>query len=352
MNRTLGGIAFCCVGFLIAAGQLATTILADEKPGEKPVQKTAESSADKTAEKVVDPQVAALWAAINELPPAVKPGECYVRVRVSAKFETTEERVLVKPEAIRYEVTPAEFKESEKEIVIKPESITYEIVPAQFETKEVEVLLAPDFTKMTATEPLFQSEEKQVETRAARLALKLDANPLGAGGGLNTEVLSLAQDAAEIKAYTRNLLTKPAQVQQEKIPRTVEKIATQVLVKPAEVKEIKVPAEVKKVTVRELVRPATKKEIKIPAEYTTVSRQRLITPEKIVWRRIVCTAQMTPELITNIQTKLKEKGVDPGELNGQLSDATKAALVNYQAQHSLAQGGLTYEFLNHLGITP
>ncbi len=344
MNRTLGGIAFCYVGFLIMASELTIALRADEKP--------AEASAPKTAAQAVDPQVAALWAAMNELPPAVKPGECYVRVRIPAKFESTEERVLVKPEAIRYEVTPAEFKESEKEIVIKPESITYEIVPAQFETKEVEVLVAPDFTKMTATEPLFQSEEKQVETRAARLALKLDANPLGAGGALNTEVLSLAQDPSEIKSYTRHLLTKPAQVQQEKVSRIVEKIATQVLVKAAEVKEIKVPAEVKKVMVRELVRPATKKEIKIPAEYTTVSRQRLINPERIVWQRIVCAAQMTPELLTSMQTKLKEKGVDPGELNGQLSDATKAAIVSYQTQHSLAQGGLTYEFLNHLGIMP
>ena len=350
MNRTLGGIAFCSVGFFVSLVGFVAVLRADEKPSAKQVEKPSEKPADPAANPATDPQIAALWAAMNEQPPAVKPGECYVRVRVPAKYETTEERVLVKPEAIRYEVTPAEFKESEKEIVIKPESITYEIVPAQYETKEVEVLVAPDFTKLTSTEPLFQSEEKRVETRAARLALKLDANPLGSGGALNTEVLSLAQDPAEIKAYTRNLLTKPAQVQQEKVPRVVEKVATQVLVKPAEVKEVKVPAEVKKVKVRELVRPATKKEIKIPAEYTTVARQRLIAPEKIVWQRIVCTAQMTPALLTSIQTKLKEKGIDPGELNGQLSESTKAAIVAYQTQHSLAQGGLTYEFLNHLGI--
>ena len=309
--------------------------------------------ADEKASLVaVDPQVEALKAAMSELPPEVKPGECYVRVKVPAKFETTEERLLVKPESIRYEITPAEFKEVGKEVVIKPESITYEIIPAQYETKEVEVIVAPEFTKISATEPMFQPEENKVETRAARLILKLDANPLGAAGPLNSEVLSLAQSPAEIKGYTRNLLIKPAQVQQEKVARAVEKVVTQVLVKPAEVKEVKVPAEVKKITIKELVRPATKKEVKTPAEYTTVARERLIAPEKIVWQRILCAADMTPAMITSIQTKLKEKGCDPGELNGKISDATKAAIVSYQSQHSLAQGGLTYEFLEHLGIKP
>ncbi len=291
-----------------------------------------------------------MLAGLAELPPDAKPGECYLRVRVPAKFETTEERLLVKPEVIRYEVVPAEFKEVEKEVIVKPESITYEVIPAQYETKEVEVVIAPEFTKMSATEPVFQPEDNKVETRAARLALKLDANPFSTNGAANSEVLSVANDPAEIKAYTRNLLIKPAQVQQEKVPRAIEKVATQVLVKPAEVKEVKVPAEIKKVMVRELVRPATKKEIKIPAEYTTVTRQRLIAPEKIMWQRVLCPADMTPTMLTTIQNKLKEKGVDPGEVNGQLTDATKAAVTQYQTQHNLAQGGLTYELLKHLGI--
>ncbi len=310
---------------------------------------------EKPAPAATDPQVAVLLAGLAELPPEAKPGECYLRVRMPAKFETTEERLLVKPEVIRYEVVPAEFKEVEKEIVIKPESITYEIVPAQYETKEVEVVLAPEFTKINATEPVFQPEDNKIELRAARLALKLDVNPFsatGATGPQNAEVLSLANDPAEVKAYTRNLLIKPAQVQQEKVPRAVEKVVTQILVKPAEVKEVKVPAEVKKVMVRELVRPATKKEIKIPAEYTTVTRQRLIAPEKVLWQRVLCKADMTPATLTNIQTKLKEKGIDPGEINGQLTDATKAAITQYQTKNNLAQGGLTYEFLKHLGIQP
>jgi hypothetical protein len=307
---------------------------------------------EKPAPAPTDPQVAALLAGLAELPPEAKPGECYLRVRLPAQFETSEERLLVKPEAIRYEVVPPEFKDVEKEIVIKPESITYEVVPAQYETKEVEVVLAPEFTKINATEPVFQPEDNKIETRAARLALKLDVNPFSSVGPQHAEVLSLSNDPAEIKAYTRNLLIKPAQVQQEKVPRAIEKVATQVLVKPAEVKEVKVPAEVKKVLVRELVRPATKKELKLPAEYTIVTRQRLVAPEKIVWQRVLCTAEMTPAMITNIQTKLKEKGVDPGELNGQLTDPTKAAVTQYQTQNNLAQGGLTYEFLKHIGIQP
>ncbi len=335
MNQTLGGKGLCAVGFLWMNVILATTAGADDPQA-----------------KAADPQLTALLAAMTELPPEVKAGECYVRVKVPAKYETIEERLLVKPESVRYEIMPAEFKMVEKEVVVRPESITYEVVPAEYESKEVEVVVAPEHTQMTATEPQFQSEENKVETRAARLVLKLDANPLSIGGPANGEVLSLLQDPAEVKTYTRNLLIKPAQVQQEKVARAVEKVATQVLIKPAEVKEVKVPAEIKKIMVRELIRPATKKEIKVPAEYTTVTRSRLVSPERVVWQRILCASELTPEMITAIQTKLKEKGVEPGELNGQLTDATKAAIGQYQSQNALAQGGLTFEFLSHLGIKP
>ncbi len=336
MNQTLSGVGLCAVGFLWMNASLAMN-----------------AGADDPQTKAADPQLSTLLAAMTELPPEVKPGECYVRVKVPAKYETIEERLLVKPESVRYEIMPAEFKMVEKEVVVKPESITYEIVPAEYESKEFEVVVAPEHTQITATEPEFQSEENKVETRAARLVLKLDANPLSAGGLLsNGEVLSLAQDPAEVKTYTRSLLIKPAQVKQEKVAPAIEKIATQVLVKPAEVKEVKVPAEIRKLMVRELVRPATKKEIKVPAEYTTVTRSRLVSPERIVWQRILCASEMTPEMITAIQTKLKEKGVEPGELNGQLSDATKAAIGQYQSQNALAQGGLTFELLDHLGIKP
>lgn len=294
---------------------------------------------------------AALLVGVEGLP-NIKPGECYVRVQQPAKFETIEERVLVKPETIRYEIVPAEFKDVEREIVVKPETTSYEIVPAQFESKEVDVVAAPDFTNITATEPQFQSEDATVVTKIARIALRLEQSIFGSSAQTNGEVLSLVNEDAEAKTYARHLLIKPAQLQQEKVAKLIEKVVTQVLVKPAEVKEVKIPAEVKKIMVKELVRPATKKEIKIPAEYATITRKRLIQPEKIAWQRVLCASDTTPDMVKSIQLKLKEKGIDCGEASGELNDATKKAVVDYQSKNNLAQGGLTYEFLEHIGLSP
>ncbi len=297
-----------------------------------------------------DAQAAALLHGVAALPPSVKPGECYALVRYAAQFESIQERVLVKPEVVRYEIVPAEFKEVEKEVIVKPETVSYEIIPAQFESKEIEVVVAPEFTKLSATEPVLQAEERKLETRPGRLGLRLDANPFDLGSQISGGVLNLFQDPGETTAYKRNLLIKPASVAQEKVARAVEKVVTQVLVKPAEVKEVKVPAEIKKVKVRELVRPSTKKEVKTPAEYGTVTFQKLIAPEKIVWQRVLCSTKLNAPMLTEIQNKLKEKGVDPGTANGELNEATKNAIAKYQANHRLAEGGLTYEFLEHLGV--
>ncbi len=321
--------------FSVVALSLAATLTGNLLTGQEPAQPAPTQS-----------------TGLEALPPNIKPGECYVRVLQPAKFETTEERVLVKPEAIRYEIIPAEFKEVEKEVIIKPETVSYEIVPAQFETKEVEVIAAPDFSSISATEPEFQSENATVITRAARVALKLGENIFNRQEQMTGDVLCLINEDAESKTYVRNLLIKPAQFKQEKIAKTIEKVATQVLVKPAEVKEVKVPAEVKKFMVKELVRPATKKEVKIPAEYAMITKQRLVEPEKIAWQRVLCATNVTSEVIKSIQTKLKEKGIDSGEVNGDLNEPTKAAILQYQTQNNIAQGGLTYEFLEHIGLHP
>ncbi len=289
-----------------------------------------------------DAQTSAALANI-EPTPQIKPGECWVRVRVPAVIHSVEERVLIKPEYVRYEIVPAEFKEVEKEIVVKPESVTFEVVPAQYETKEVEVVVTPEHTKMGATEPQFLSEETKREVKPSLLTLKIENGDAG-------ELVSFLKQDAEFKAYARHLLVKPSQVQTEKVARAVEKVATQVLVKAAEVKEVKVPAEVKKITVRELVKPATKKEIKVPAEYAMVTRQHIVTPDRVVWQRVVCPNSISPELIKQVQAKLKEKGIELPEPDGQWNDATKAAVSQFQDKSGLPKAGLSYPLLEQLGI--
>jgi peptidoglycan hydrolase-like protein with peptidoglycan-binding domain len=71
-----------------------------------------------------------------------------------------------------------------------------------------------------------------------------------------------------------------------------------------------------------------------------------------VFRRAVCDDEITPALVQRLQGALKQAGFDPGHVDGKFGMHTHHALLDYQRQNGLAHGVLTYESLEHLGVTP
>lgn len=59
----------------------------------------------------------------------------------------------------------------------------------------------------------------------------------------------------------------------------------------------------------------------------------------------------TPDLIRKIQQTLKDAGLNPGAADGMMGPRTQNALVDFQKQHNLAEGKITRETLQELGIT-
>ena len=51
-----------------------------------------------------------------------------------------------------------------------------------------------------------------------------------------------------------------------------------------------------------------------------------------------------------VQRKLVETGYDPGPIDGDFDDRSKAALAAYQQENSLATNGITLETLDHMGL--
>ena len=76
------------------------------------------------------------------------------------------------------------------------------------------------------------------------------------------------------------------------------------------------------------------------------------TVEITEWREVVCSDDITPELIGNIQTVLVVKGYDIGEsgVTNVLGEETKAALVRYQKENNLPLGQMDIETMKSLGI--
>lgn len=294
----------------------------------------------------------AIIAGLGDLPPNAKPGECYVRVKNPAKYKTVDERVLIQPETVRYETVPAVFREVEKKVLIKPEFVRHEFIPAKFEKKMIAVELQPEHSKLTAVAAKFKTEEKKFESKPAREYWTVGADPLNPDPKMTKDILCLVQDPAEFIKYTQKVLQTAARVDQAKVAKREQMVETEVLVKPAEVKKITVPAEYKVVKVMELVTPARKQEIPVEAVYKTVKRKVLIAPEKLTWERVLCKTNITPEVIKSIQNALKKKGFDPGAVNGELNNATNNSIKKYQKENKLLEAGLSFEFLEHIGVKP
>lgn len=310
------------------------------------------ASADNSAKKNGKNHKRAAEASADDgsFPATAKAGECYVQVRRPAKYKTETERVLVKEKSVRYEIKPAVFKDVEKKILVRPESKRYEVTPAKFEKKTVDVVKKPDFKRFSAAEAVFKPSKEKILTKAATAVWKKgDGTPNGVSNMIS-EVWCLVREAAEYHEYTRQNVATAARLNTHDVDAEMDHIPTMVMVRPARVKEIVEPAEYKTIVVRELVTAAITKEIVVPAEYKMVKREVLVQQEQVVWERVLCDTNLTPDVIRKIQAALKAKKYDCGKVKGKLTPETQKAISKYQQDYKLSKGAITYEFLEHLKI--
>jgi len=70
------------------------------------------------------------------------------------------------------------------------------------------------------------------------------------------------------------------------------------------------------------------------------------------YREVVCSKNMTNQLVRQVQVALQKKGytVGPAGVDNVLGKDTRAALIKYQNDNNLPVGNLNVETLKHLGI--
>jgi peptidoglycan hydrolase-like protein with peptidoglycan-binding domain len=134
------------------------------------------------------------------------------------------------------------------------------------------------------------------------------------------------------------------------VPASYKTVRKQVVVKPATVREIEIPAEYQTVKVTKMVSPPQEKRISIPAEYETISRTEKVSDGYMEWKRVLCETNLTPDMVSKIQDALMKAGYDPGPVDGMLGAQTQSAIQSYQKSKGLAEGDLTYETVESLGV--
>jgi peptidoglycan hydrolase-like protein with peptidoglycan-binding domain len=107
--------------------------------------------------------------------------------------------------------------------------------------------------------------------------------------------------------------------------------------KPASTKSVAAPPAYQNVEVVKIAASAQEKRSPIAAEYHAVTERKAVTPRRVEWRSILCKTNMTGDRVRDIQAALKERGFDPGPIDGMIGKGTIKAMNAFQAANNLPQ---------------
>ena len=222
---------------------------------------------------------------------------------------------------------PAKYKVVKKKIVKTPATTKIIEIPAVTKTIKVKKLIAEASSKKVIIPAITQTIEKKV------LDKKSDFSWIKSGNNVPKKW--------HYTGHQICLMETPAQ--HRKIIKTV-------LETNASVKEVAIEPSYKVMKIKKLVEEAHEIKTPIKAEYKMLTKKEKVSDAYQSWERILCQTNMNKKVILKIQNALKEKGYNPGKIDGAIGRGTRVALDKYQRDNSLATGGITYETLNALKI--
>ncbi len=156
---------------------------------------------------------------------------------------------------------------------------------------------------------------------------------------------------AEYKTRTYQKLVSAATTEVEEIPAQYETRTYRKLVSAATTKVEEIPAQYDTRTYQKLVSAASISETDIPAEYRTVTKRQLVKKGGFSeWKEVVCDADVTAQLVRQVQLALRAQGYDPGPIDNVMGSLTRQALRKFQQEKGLPVGNLNFETLEALGV--
>ena len=265
--------------------------------------------------------------------PDAKPGECYAKVIVPAKFEVRPEKVLVKPESETVEIIPATYDVQEKQVLVKEESKKLVAVPAKYKTENEEIEVSP--------------ARNEWVTALGRRGIPASPALLAAAKTNGVELDNTTAGQCFAEYY---------------VPAKFETKEKEVLVKE-ESEDIKIAAaQYDKVDEVVTVKEASKKKVLVKAEYETVEEKIEIEPAKAVWKKgsgpisridnstgdIMCLVQVPAKYKIIKKTVLK----NPSKIDSvEVPSVTKAVAVSKLVSDAAADKVKVPAVYKKVGIT-
>jgi len=112
----------------------------------------------------------------------------------------------------------------------------------------------------------------------------------------------------------------------------------------------RIPAKTREVEVEALVSQAKSVEFKENAVVKQVDRRVMVSDARIEWQPVLCEVNMSKDIIVSLQKALSKRGYQPGPVDGVMGRGTMGAIRKFQKDNKMANGGLTIEMLDKLGI--
>ncbi len=287
---------------------------------------------------------------ISLTPPNAKVGECYAKVLIPAKYETKTEKKLLKDKVEKISVTKPKFKEVKYKILDKAESFKYVLKPATYKCVQNRVMVEPEKVTYKVVPATFKIKEEKVLVSPAHQEWKKGTGPITKVDNNTGEIMCLVEVPAKYKTVKTKVVDKLAHVEKVVTPAVYKNFKAKVVDKEASYEKVVIPAKYKVITVKELVEEAKVNKDVEPEAYQTVEKRELVQPEELKWQRILCETNTNANVIKELQQALKDKGYNPGPIDGVFGQQTQKALNAFQKDNGLSQGALTLEALEALGI--
>ncbi len=295
-------------------------------------------------------ETTAVPASYADLPPA-KPGECYARVLIPATYKTSTETVVESEASERVEVVPAQYGMVEERVLVREASERIEVVPATYKTVEERILVTEASEELTTIPATYETVSERVLVKPASTVWKKGRGPIEKVDAATGEIMCLVEIPAEYRTVTKRVQKTPARTEVQQIPATYKTVKKTVVDKPASTRTVQIPAEYRAVKIRKMTQPPKENRIAIPAKYQEVSKRAKVTDEHLEWRPILCETNTTAGVVSRIQSALKQKGYNPGNIDGVLGAETMAAVKAYQKKNNLPSGQLTMQTVKSLGVS-
>ena len=293
----------------------------------------------------------------HDAPPAeARPGECYGRVILPAVYGQATERVVAK-EAWSETVRGGQVVDKvTRRVLVRPERVETVRTAPVYRT-QVSWIVTPGAMRTVRQPAVYEIVREKVLVEEGHAEWRPASSPLAYGERAGATVLQATGEVmcrvwvpARYATSSRKVLVERGRTYQVRGPAHKQKVVRRVLVSSGGVVQRRRPAVYRTEVVRKVVREGPSQVITHPAVYSTAARQVLIRAESPGWARVVCGGVLAPAFVARMQQVLIAQGFDAGPPDGVARPQTFNALRLFQRQHGLAQGQLTMESAQALGL--